>query len=206
MLRKKFKSCENKSLMSFIPSLNIPILSIPKPQAHTLMFLPNKGMTTSGLKIPAPPSSIHPSCGCLANSSALGSVNGKYPGTMRISSVSANSFANIFNNPTRCLNVSPSSTTIPSVWLKSGRCVASITSCLNTLVIPKYFPGIAKSFDASILELQAVPCVLSTCLFVLSASNWYFHPVLPVLFPFSCVSWTFLIILSSIFAYFGSRT
>ncbi|VVB81453.1 Uncharacterised protein [uncultured archaeon] len=190
--------------MSFIPSLNIPSLSTPSPHAHTLMFFPNNGTTTSGLKIPAPPSSIHPNCGCFANSSALGSVNGKYPGTIRISSASANSFANICSNPTRCLNVSPSCIIIPSVWLKSGRCVASMTSCLKTLVIPKYFPGICRSFDASILALQAVPCVLSTCRCVLSASNWYLQPVLPVLSPFSCAACTLLTILSSSCPYFGS--
>ena len=47
-----------RSLMSVMPHLSIASLSKPNPQARTGASTPN-GATTSGLKMPAPPSSIH---------------------------------------------------------------------------------------------------------------------------------------------------
>ena len=64
---------------------NIPILSIPIPQAKTGTLTPN-GYVISGLKIPEPASSIQPRSGCFANNSAEGSVKGKYAGFIFICS------------------------------------------------------------------------------------------------------------------------
>src|SRR3990172_4753373 len=58
------RSPENRSLMSWISSATIAILSRPRPHAITGTFTPS-GIVTSGLNIPAPPSSIQPSLGCL---------------------------------------------------------------------------------------------------------------------------------------------
>ncbi len=70
------------SLMSLMSHLSMASLSKPNPHARTGVFTPS-GSRTSGLNMPAPPSSIHLPLK-KTSSSRDGSVYGKYAGRMRI--------------------------------------------------------------------------------------------------------------------------
>ena len=73
-----------------------------------------------------------PPSGVDMSNSADGSVNGKYDGRRRVVRSSPNSaFTNASMVPARSANVMSRSTTRPSIWWNTGRCVASAVSWRN---------------------------------------------------------------------------
>jgi hypothetical protein len=78
----------------------------------------------------------------------------------------------------------PSSQTMPSICMNSGRCVESIASFLNTLPIENTLKG--SSGSAAILRMVfTVVCVRSRVFLASSRLHLYCHPSEPVFQPFS---------------------
>ena len=82
-----------------------------------------------------------------------------------------------------------SSMMIPSIWVNSGRWVASMDSFLKILEMEKAFWG-ASGCSAMYLMLLTVLCVLRIAASAFSLDHVPPHPVDPVSPPFS---WMFLI-------------
>jgi hypothetical protein len=83
--------------------------------------------------VPHPPSSSHEPSGRCTSNSADGSVNGKYDGRSRdVNSAPKNAFVNASIVPARSASEMSRSITRPSIWWKTGMCVASGVSRRNT--------------------------------------------------------------------------
>src|SRR3989338_1596918 len=181
------------------------VLSIPRPHARTGHSKPSNGLTTSGLNMPAPPTSIHLFFfGCHTSHSQLGSVYGKCPGLILTSGKPI--FAkNSFRYPFRCLKFAFGSMTIPSTCMNSNRDFHDNVSFLNTFPTEKNFAGISDFFSfARVCADKTVLCVLSKFSFAISSDHLYCQPLLPVANPFSCAAFTFITMSFGNLPYFGS--